>query len=448
MKSPLRTLLAKTPVPYTSGTTNLTFPSMLRGGSEAQMRAMGAVGTVFSIVNKTAGATSQVHWMLYRKKVDGRRQYAAGEPVDNRVELIRHAALDLWNRPNPFYTRQRFVETSTQHIDLTGESYWVVGRNPRSKLPLELWPVRPDRIEPVPHPTEFLAGYVYTGPGGEKVPLRVDEVIALQMPNPLDPYHGLGPVQSIFVDIDASRYTAEWNRNFFINGARPGGIIEVEKHLDDTEFNELTTRWREQHQGVAGAHRVAVLEQGMKWVETKLSQDDMQFSELRSMNREIIREAFGFPKPMLGSSDDVNRANAEAAEVVFARWLLIPRLERIKEALNTHLLPMLGATDVEFDYVNPIPEDRATDAIELTARSNAALTLINAGYDAAQVLETVGLPAMKHETPPVPAPPPPKELPPAESAPSARSVSLFDVVRALPVNGHAQPELSRAPSTQ
>ena len=34
-------------------------------------------------------------------------------------------------------------------------------------IPLELWPMRPDRIIPVPDPYKFLAGYVYVAPDGE-----------------------------------------------------------------------------------------------------------------------------------------------------------------------------------------------------------------------------------------------------------------------------------------
>jgi HK97 family phage portal protein len=392
----------------------------LFGGGAADMERMmqqyGAVGTLFAIVHRISTSVAAVDWHLYRKSTDRRRRY--GPVEDNRTEVVSHAALDLWNQPNPYYTRQELVESTQQHNDLTGEGWWVIGRSANGSdlmrsIPLSLWCVRPDRMTPVPHPTEFLSGYVYTSPNGVKVPLELDEVIQIRMPNPLDPYRGLGPVQSILTDLDATRYSAEWNRAFFVNSAEPGGIIEVPTTLSDTEFETLRTRWNEQHKGIARAHRVAILEQG-KWVDRKLTQRDMQFTQLREVSRDVIREAFGFPKAMLGVSDDVNRAVAEAQEVVFARWLVVPRLERIKGALNNDLLPLFGdtATGLEFDYDNPVPEDKVAETDDLVKRVTLVLDMLQRGVDPAAAWELVGLPQLDMALPPPPLPGSSSDSPP------------------------------------
>jgi HK97 family phage portal protein len=361
-------------------------------GSEALLKTYSSVGTIFAIVDRITTATAAAHWHLYR----------SAKPGQERTEVFVHPALELWKQPNPFYDQSEFIEAIQQHLDLVGETIWYVGRsNANIGPPLELWPIRPDRVQPVPDPVKFISGWVYTIPGEQPMPWTVAEVIQLKRPNPLDPYRGLGPVQSILVDIDSERYSATWNRNFFINGAEPGGIIQVDRHLSDAEFEELTTRWQEQHQGVANAHRVAVLEQGT-WVDRKFTQRDMQFEQMRGMNREIIREAFGFPKPMLGATDDVNRANAEAAEVVFARWLIDPRLKRIKRALNEKLLPMYGTSGagLEFDYDDPCPKDEAAAGTLLVQTVTAAKMLIDAGFDQADTLAQLELPEIKVAGPP------------------------------------------------
>lgn len=391
----IRTVRNDTPVSYTpSGRSRgFTLPFMTRGDKTSQMEAYGQVSTLFSIVDRISNAVSQVEWHLWREAT-GRRSTATGGEVD-RTEVTSHAALDLWNNPNPFMDQNQFVETVEQHYELTGEGWMVLGRDPRSKLPLTMWPVRPDRMAPVPHPTKFIAGYVYTSPDGEQVPLGVDDVIYLRRPSPLDPYRGMGPVQAAMVDLESAKAAAEWNRNFFRNSAEPGGIIEVEKRLTDPEFDEMTQRWREQHQGVSNAHRVAVLEQG-KWIERKYTQKDMQFAELRGVSREVIREAFGIHSHMLGISEDVNKANAYAGEASFGRWIVFNRAQRWKNALNNRLLPMFGATDVKFDHDRVVPEDREADDRERTSKAQAAQLLRIAGWEPDDILQTVGLPPMRY----------------------------------------------------
>lgn len=395
MRSLLGRFVNKAPVPLT-GTKAGGMRSLMGGGgslntSTSQMQAFGQVGTLFGLVNRTSTATSQVEWHLYRKAKPGQKK-------TDREEIHSHAALDLWRKPNPFMPRQEFVEVAQQHVDLTGESPWVVAYDSRAKtLPLELWPVRPDRMSPDPHPTKFLTGWNYRDPDtGKDIPLGLREVIHVRMPNPLDPYRGLGPVQALLVSLDSTRYTEEWNRNFFRNSAEPGGIIEVEKRLSDEEFDELGSRWNEQHRGVANAHRVAIIEHG-KWVTRTFSMRDMQFAELRTVARDTILEAFGFPKPMLGIVEDVNRANADAGEYVFAKWLIVPRLERIKGALNNDLLPLYGDTarDLEFDYDSPVPDDETAENAARESKTNAFKALVEAGVDPDSAAEVVGLPPMK-----------------------------------------------------
>lgn len=402
MTSLIGKVLNKSPVSY-GGRAIGGLTWAFRNNAARQMETMGSVSTVFAIVNRLSNATSQIDWHLYRKPTPSRRTPAPGE-VPQRVEVFSHAALDLWNTPNPFMVQQEFVEASQQHIDLTGETTTVIFRDPRSPLPLELWPVRPDRMIPVPDRDQFLVGWIYSSPDGERVPLRRDEVIQIKMPNPLDPYRGLGPVQAALVDIDSARYGAEWNRNFFINSAEPGGHLEVETNLTDAEFEKLVKSWSEQHQGISNAHRVAVLEGGVKWKDRSFSPKDMQFSQLRGLSRELIREAFGIHGHMIGNSQDVNKANADAGEISFGKWLVYPRAQRWKSMLNARLLPMFEATDVEFDHDRVVPEDREADDRERTSKANAAAALATAKtWDPADILAAVGLPPMR-ELPEAPAP--------------------------------------------
>lgn len=416
------------PVPYTQRTVGpslLGITSAATASFEAQMRALESNGTLYAIVQRTIEAVAEVEWCLYRKSSDGRRRYNRGYTgaQDSRTEVVRHPALELWNKPNAFHAGHAFRETSQQLQEVTGEQYWIVVKH--GSLPMELWPVRPDRMFPVPHPVKFLAGWIYRSPDGEEIPLSVEEVIFLRNPRPLNIYRGLSPVQSIYTDLDATRQAAEYTSNWFRNGAAPGGIIQAEQNISDDDFDQLQARWKETHQGVSNANRVAILEAGMTWQNVHVTHDEMQLVELKESSRETIREAFGFPKAMMGATDDVNKANAYAGEVLFARWIVKPRLIRMREALNRFLLPMYGssAANLEFDFVNPVPEDDEIAAQVLLNKAQSAKFLADTGlWEAQSITEVCGLPDME-ELPeprtPVPSAPPAKPQLPA-SQPSTQ----------------------------
>lgn len=359
--------------------------------------AYGSVGTLFAIVSQIGNAFATAEWHLYKK--------GPARDKKRRKEIIDHGMMYRWNKPNDFYTGRFFRETVQQHLDLVGEGIFVLYKI--GNVIAEMWPVRPDRMQPVKHPQRYMTGWIYQGPNGEDVPLELDQVIQIKYPNPSDPYRGMGPVQTVLADIDAARYSAEWNKNFFINGARPGGIIQVDYRMGDDEFKAFINRWRQQHQGVSNAHRVAVLENA-KWVDTQFSMQDMQFVELRNLPRELIREAFAFPKPMLGTVDDVNRANAEAGKEIMAEGQTIPRLDRWKDILNNFLLPMYpDGNKLEMDYDDPTPINHEAADRERVSQATAVSLLVSKGYDPAGSLEWAGMPEIKWTGIPAPATPAP-----------------------------------------
>jgi HK97 family phage portal protein len=381
------------PVPYSSGLGGLFSSDVATSSGEREFAAYGSVGTLFAIVFQIGQAFASTDWHLYRK--------GPARAQSLRKEVLQHPFVTVWNRPNPFYTGRMFRETCQQHLDLVGETFFVLFRI--GGLIVEMWPVRPDRMKPIKDPSAYLLGWMYVAPDGEEIPLANEDVIQIKYPNPSDPYRGMGPVQTVLNDIDASTYSAEWNKNFFINGARPGGIIQFDYKMGDTEFRDFINRWREQHKGVANAHRVAVLENA-KWVETNFTMQDMQFAELRNLPRELIREAFAYPKPMLGTVDDVNRANAEAGMAIMAEGQTNPRLSRWKDIVNVFLLPQfINGVNLELDYDDPTPVNMEAANAQRASQATAVATLVSKGFDPDESCDWAGMPRIKWVGIPSPA---------------------------------------------
>jgi hypothetical protein len=216
----------------------------------------------------------------------------------------------------------------------------------------------------------------------------------------------MGPVPALLSTMGNAVAAIRWNEAFFRNSAEPGGIIQLDTRLEDEEFEEMRDRWAEQHRGVGQAHRVAILERG-QFIERKITQRDMEFVNGLNITREMMREAYGMPKFLLGGDEgSVNRATADAALVMMGMFLTVPRADRFKDAFNSEILPMYGeyfADDFELDYDSPVPGDRAADNADLTARVNAAKTLIDAGAEPTEVCEYLDLPEFTFKATTAPA---------------------------------------------
>jgi HK97 family phage portal protein len=384
---------ANVPVPYVRTNSAMgAFGSTVGSSSTAQLDKMTTSGTLFAIVNRLATATATPAWTLYRTPTKRRP-----DDDDNRevIEASAHAAAALLHRPNPFMAWSDLMEAGQQHVELVGECFLVVTKV--AGIPIEIWPVRPDRMVEVPHPTKFLERWDYRSPDGELIALPADEVIHVKTPNPTNFFRGLSPVAALLAELNGSQAAAEWTANFFHNSAQPGGIIKVDRRLSDDEFETLRMRWDEQHRGVSNAHRVAIIEAG-DWVNRSFSMRDMEFTALRNLARDQIMEAYGISRASLGVTDGINYAAAKAADLQFAKLLQIPRLNRWKQAVNAKLLPMFGTAGegVEFDYKSPAEGDPMEENAERNSKVTAVCELIQAGFNPSSAAEAYGLPKMQY----------------------------------------------------
>jgi hypothetical protein len=261
--------------------------------------------------------------------------------------------------------------------------------------------LRPDRITPVPDPYDFLAGWIYKAPGdSERIPLQTRELLRMVDPDPMDPYRGMGAIQSLLRDLDAQRFTKEWQANFFANNAQPGGMITVPTTLGDTEWQQMVKRWDEQHKGVNKAHRVGILENAV-WTPNAFSLKDLQMAELDSLGRDKILAAFGMPKSTIGVVEDVNRANAEAGEYLFASDMIKPRLVNWRAMLNKQLLPLFDPSGkLELDFDDPVPENSEANIAEMKTKFDVLVAAVAAGFDETDLLEFLNLPAFGYVKPP------------------------------------------------
>jgi SPP1 gp7 family putative phage head morphogenesis protein len=93
---------------------------------------------------------------------------------------------------------------------------------------------------------------------------------------------------------------------------------------------------------------------------------DMDFPNLQSAMMNKILAGFRVPRTVLGITDDVNRANAEATDYVFAARTIKPKMKMICTYLNEFLVPRYGS-DLYLSFKDPVPENRQLKIEEMKA---------------------------------------------------------------------------------
>ncbi len=309
-------------------------------------------GIVFTCIDVIANNVASQDFMLY--KLDG----------DEKADQPDNPALKLLQKPNPFQTGVDLLYLISSHIDAFGVAYLYPVKNSYGE-PVQIWELDPNRMYPL-RGENFIEGYVYYNPMGERVDFKVGELIEIKRPHPFDQHLGISTIEMARFAVEGDYSAQIWNNNFFQNGALPSGVLQTEGTLDDTTFKKIQTQWHDTYDGRDNAYKTVILEGGTKYQQLALKQKDMDFMEQRKFNRDEILAIFKVPKPIVAISDDINRASAQTAEYVFAKRTVKPRLDLIFEKLNAFYLPLFKGTDgMVFEYENPVPDDETS---ELAAR--------------------------------------------------------------------------------
>ncbi len=324
------------------------------------LSAYSQIGWLHAVVFRIALGCSEVEWTLF----DVSNQ-------DKPKQIYKHPLLTLLKQVNPFQTSNEFIALDTIYNELIGESFWALNFNALGE-PSEIILPYPHKMSVVPAASfPFVKGYVY-GTDKDAIPFDVNEIIHFKYPNPLNQYRGLAPARAIGINLDAEQNADKWVNQFFYNSARPDGVIQFDYNLSDEQFDKLKKQWQEKYKGVSKAHQVALLEGGGKYIQIQNSIKDMDFPNLKQKNRDVILGVFGMPQSVMGISENVNKANAEAGDYTFARWIVKPRLDWKKAKIQEQLIPKFRHSEnlvIGFKEVVPETTEQKISAAESGMRA-------------------------------------------------------------------------------
>ena len=280
-----------------------------------------------------------------RQRMDGVNARAGGELVGADHPLQR-----LLDSPNPFWSRSDLWRATETYLSLWGAAFWALERDENGNI-AEIWPLRPDKMRPIPDAQRYIKGFVYVGSGSELVPYLPDDVVWMRYFNPLDEYAGLSPIAPLRQSADMGMDALRANRKLLQNDSTPGLIIETEGFPTDADVSEFYARWESRFQGVEKMRRPALLSPGMKASNLGFSPRDMEYIESLRWSLEDVTRVFGVPKVMIGDLENTTFSNFSTARRLFWEDTIAAQLAFYQESLRQHLLPHFddNSLTVEFD---------------------------------------------------------------------------------------------------
>jgi len=285
---------------------------------------------VYSCVRILAEAVAGLPLHLYKYNASGGKEKALSHPL----YFVLH------DEPNPEMSSFVFRETLMTHLLLWGNAYAQIIRNGKGEV-IALYPLMPNRMS-VDRDSSGALYYTYTrysdeAPtmNGMTVTLRPSDV--LHIPGlGFDGLVGYSPIAMAKNAIGMAIACEEYGAKFFANGAAPGGVLEHPGTIKDPQ--KVRDSWNAAYQGSSNSHRVAVLEEGMKYQPIGISPEQAQFLETRKFQINEIARIFRVPPHMVGDLEKSSFSNIEQQSLEFVKYTLDPWVIRWEQAISRALL--------------------------------------------------------------------------------------------------------------
>lgn len=299
-------------------------------GKPVTERTAMQITAVNACVRVLSEALASLPLHLYRYTDNGGKEKATDHPL---------YAL-LHDEPNTEMTSFTFRETLMCHLLLWGNAYAQIIRNGKGEI-IGLYPLMPNKM--TVDRDEFGNLYYEYRRTQEDAPTTQGSVVILK---PSDVWHipGLGfdgligysPIAMAKNAIGMAVACEEYGARFFANGAAPGGVLEHPSVVKDPE--RLRKSWNAVYQGSSNSHRIAVLEEGVKYQPIGISPEQAQFLDTRKFQINEIARLFRVPPHMVGDLEKSSFSNIEQQSLEFVKYTLDPWVVRFEQSMHRALL--------------------------------------------------------------------------------------------------------------
>ena len=318
------------PTNATSGSSYRFFMGGSTSGKNVTERSAMQMTAVYSCVRILSEAIASLPLHLYRYTDSGGKEKATDSPL----YFLLH------DEPNPEMTSFVFRETLMTHLLLWGNAYAQIIRNGKGEV-TALYPLMPDRMTVDRDENgrlyyEYIVSS-YDAPINKKSTVRLQPFDVLHIPGlGFDGLVGYSPIAMAKNAIGMAIACEEYGAKFFANGAAPSGVLEHPGTIKDP--SRVRESWTQTFGGSANSHKVAVLEEGMKYTPISISPEQAQFLETRKFQIDEIARIFRVPPHMVGDLEKSSFSNIEQQSLEFVKYTLDPWVSRWEQNLVRSLL--------------------------------------------------------------------------------------------------------------
>ena len=314
----------------TSGSAYSFFMGSSAAGKSVNERSAMQMTAVYACVRILSESIAGLPLHMYRYEDDGSKTKAVEHPLYHL----------LHDEPNPEMTSFIFRETLMSHLLLWGNAYAQIIRNGKGEI-IALYPLMPNRMK-VERDTKGQLYYEYQtmkedAPTMKGAVYQLDPSEVLHVPGlGFDGLVGYSPIAMAKNAIGLAIAAEEYGSKFYANGAAPSGVLEHPNVLKDPA--KIRDSWNAAFGGSSNSHRLAVLEEGMKYTPISISPNEAQFLETRKFQINEIARIFRVPPHMVGDLEKSSFSNIEQQSLEFVKYTLNPWVCRWEQALQRALL--------------------------------------------------------------------------------------------------------------
>ncbi len=338
-------------------------------GTKGMLNAYNELPWLRAILGKISRSTSTQQWKVFVQVRDGKpvrnvkintmsqedrsKAITKGLSKGEFEELDNHPILEVLNGGNKYLPGSMNLQVAQIHIDSVGGAYLWKQRNGVGVVE-DIIPLPPHWVVRTPVPGGEPVFKVSIGSLQEDIP--EEEMIWIKDPNPVNPYvRGTGMAFSMIDELETDEFAAKHTKSWFFNNARPDIIVSAEG-LEKGGTKRLEEDWLQKNQGMMKRFKPYFLNTKVSVQQLNSSFKDMNLVKLREFERDLFMQVFGIPPEIMGLVENSNRATIGSAETIFARFVLIPRLEMQRTVYQRDLVPEYDNRLI-LDYESPLRED-------------------------------------------------------------------------------------------